>query len=753
MRDMMVSDARVGWGNRLVAAVVALACFAAMLVWQVPGLDPSMWDEAAVVAGVRAPRTVFPGFWRMLAGWVVPIFGMERAIGILSLVGAIVGALCVYSFCLIVRQILALVIRVGRPYPAWCNFIAPFFAGVAALCFGLSDPLWKVTRMFSPSEIRLALFLFIVHALLRWFVAGGRWRLFPAFAAMGVMAAETPFAFLLPLVFIGAYASVWHCVMDGLFPQPEKLPDPEDMPKWRMFFLFLGGLAAAAWLNASAFISLGGIEANCWRPEDIYFRYAGGYWHVFWDAASIVGWMLGLIFAILPFLVAIRMAPLVIRDDRQMPFPFGVIVFFVGVLAAMQSGAFPSARFWTFVKGTELVESGFLLVFFVFCAMIALAIFGASFAFECQRTYLTAETGTRPGVLLRGVVPVLAVGLVFLAARHVKRPVEAAMQQIVDEAVAATVEECGDAKYLFTDGNLDAAVELAAKMKGKTLYTFNMMSGDSDWEAYIRTRPFKSNTDDYRAAETGVPVLLRVWAGEKTNGLDSAALQLGFEFWKRVRKPLPKRAGLVARTVGMDDALAERGVKRAKELSARILALAPAVEKAAPSPALYKAFSAVNWRLSRFARLREDFEVADELDLNNGILKKMLGLIEQERLRTFMQMTPREGLKIALSRADFTEARRYASIVLSNDEDEPAANFGMGMSELTRGRFQTAEQYLLRCLKTRPKEPAVLNNLSIICRKQGRYDEALAYAKKAIQYLPDSPEVKKTLADALSKAP
>ena len=64
MRDMSVQDGRIGCGNRLVAAGVALVCVAAMLVWGVPGIDPSLWEELAVVAGLRPPKAIFPGFWR-----------------------------------------------------------------------------------------------------------------------------------------------------------------------------------------------------------------------------------------------------------------------------------------------------------------------------------------------------------------------------------------------------------------------------------------------------------------------------------------------------------------------------------------------------------------------------------------------------------------------------------------------------------------------------------------------------------------
>ncbi len=210
---------------------------------------------------------------------------------------------------------------------------------------------------------------------------------------------------------------------------------------------------------------------------------------------------------------------------------------------------------------------------------------------------------------------------------------------------------------------------------------------------------------------------------------------------------------MVARETGMDDAEAQAGIDRAKGLSQRILAISSEVEKADPSPALVNAFSAVNWRLSRFARLREDIELANSLDDMNGTLKQMLNLVEQERLRTFMQMTPMEGLQIALRRAGFTAAQRYAIVVLNNDEENPEANFAMGMSSIRAKRYEQAEKYLRMCLKTRPNEPATLNNLSIVCRKQGKYKEAEDFARRAIKILPNVPEVKQTLQDALKKAP
>lgn len=752
MRDKGKTDERLGRANVMLACAAGLFAAVAILAWGVPGLDPSLWDETAIAAGIRPPRHIFPGLWRIITSGLFSCFGIDLALKMLTVVGAALAGVCTALVFTIVRQALALLVRTGKAYPAWYSRIAPFFALVAAILFGVSDPLCVMARVFSPEELRMVILLVCIHLMLRWLSAGGNWRIFTVMSLMGIMAAETPFAFVMPIMLLFAYVSTWHRIMDGIFVKPDLLPTPSEMPKWRMFFLFLGGLVVGVVLNAGHFMAIGGLEANGWSANDIYFRYAGGYWHVMTDAATLLGWVLGLGFGVFPLVVSLRLFPLLARDDKPMIFDLGISMFFIGVMAVMQSGAFPAARFWTFARESVVIHSSFLLVFFVFCAMVAVALAGAAFAFECQRTYL-ADGEAKPGFVLRWLVPALAAVLVVMAVMHLPKPVETEMQRIVDESVEETVRECGDAKFLFTDGHFDAAVELAAARAGKNLKALSMMSGPSSYEINMRCRHFDEDSEDRRTVETGVPALLRVWAGEKPHGLDEAALQLGFEFWKRDNKPLPPMSGMVARTTGFGEAERKRGIEAANALSERILAVSPDVENADPSHALADALWAVNWRLSRFARYREDADRADMLDKSNGALTKMLTIMEYERLRTFMQMTPREGLQLALRRADFAEARRYSTSVLRYDEDDPEANFAMGMGALMARRFEEAEMYLKRVLKRRPDEPAVLNNLSIICRKKRRWQEAEEYARKAIAILPNSPEVKQTLSDALKKAP
>jgi tetratricopeptide (TPR) repeat protein len=729
--------------------MVGIASFAAFAFLSVPGLDPSQWSEVAVAARLRPPQFIFPGLWRAFACGLFSALGISHAIDALVWIGAALGGICIALSYLIVRQALDILTHIGEDHAAWPGAVCSFFALVAAVLVAVSDPVWRVVQTFSPEGLRLLMLLVSVHLYLRWLSCGNDWRLYPLVALVGILAAETPLAFALVLVLLASYNRLWRNVMNGSFMPPESLPNPEELPRWRMFFLFLGTLGATVWLNTCVFTELGGVEANGWSLSDVYFRYGAGYWRVLAGSSTMAGWALGLGFAIFPLVLALRLVPSAFHDDSPVSFHNGVILVFMGFLAIMQTGAFPSARFWLFTGSSVAVRSDFLLVFYILCSAFTISLVGAAFTVECQRSYLP-EGAKRPGLLLRSLVPAIALAVVLLASSHISRKDECEASRIVRESLDETVRECADAKWLFTDGRLDDGLELAAAAMGRRLLALNMMSGEGRWEETIRTRGFPDGSVDRDNASIGIPMLLRVWAGEKPHGMDEAAMQLGLEFWKREGKEPPKASGFVARVTGLDDAEAARGVEAANVLAKRILALG---ETARLSPALADAISSVSWRISRFARLRNDSALADNLDRNNSALKHMLSIVEYERQRTFMQLTPREGLQLALKRADFVEARRYAATVLRNDEEDPEANFGMGMSHLRDGRMEEAEFYLRRCLIRRPHEPAVLNNLSIICRKAGRFEEAEEFARHALKMLPDSPEVRQTLQSALDKTP
>jgi len=751
-RIELESRTRLGAKDYIVASVLGVLAFVAFGALSLPGLDPAQWEETAVAAQLIPPRDVFPGFWRILASLIFSALGFSKALHVLSVSGAVVGGVIVALTYVLVCRLLRGLAQSAGDFKVWNGFISTFFAAIAAVLVAVADPVWRMVQTFSPECLMLFMLLAAVNMWLKWLGQGGTWRLYAIVALMGLLAAETPFAFVFCFVFLFGYFRLWRHVVDGYSRAPDALVDPECLPRWRMFFLFWGALGLGVWLNASIFARLGGVDANGWDLADLYFRYGFCYLRSLGSAASWLGWVLGLGFSIIPLFVVFHLFPEAVSDERQMEFRKGVILVFMFILAALQTGAFPVATFWIQVRTGAAVSSGFLLGIFVLCEALVVTLVGAAFTFECQRVYLREED-ERPGIKLRALVPVLAVALCALAAVRLPRPVEIEMKKIVRDALEETLVECEGAKWLFTDGHLDNPLRLMAAAKGQDLKPLNMMSGEGRWESSVRMSNFPYGSADRDVAATGIPLLLRTWCCEKPNGMDEAALQLGFELWKRENKPMPTVSGFVAREKGFDGEAVKRGAAAAEKLAERILELSPRLKDAHPSNLLMDAFSSVSWRISRLARMRNNEDLADKLDAANTALKRLLTLVEYERQRTFMQLTPWEGLLLALRRADFVEAMRLAPAVLRMDPENPEANFGMGMGFLKDNKYEDAKTYLERCLVRRPDEPVVMNNLSIICRKLKMYDEALDYAKRAIILLPDSPEVKQTLQDATDKAP
>ena len=95
----------------------------------------------------------------------------------------------------------------------------------------------------------------------------------------------------------------------------------------------------------------------------------------------------------------------------------------------------------------------------------------------------------------------------------------------------------------------------------------------------------------------------------------------------------------------------------------------------------------------------------DEAELRRVSLKANAGAYA-----AFMQMTDEEGLAIALRRADFTEARRFAFGVLKRNPKNAAANFGVGMSYLLENKLDGALPYL-EAAKLAPDVPEVKETL------------------------------------------
>ena len=742
---------RIGKRDVSLALLSGIGFFFVYLIFSPGGLDPSLWDEMSVAAGIRPPQTVFAGVWRILTAWLLSLLGYEYIVQTLRIIGAVIGGISTVFVYFVLRQILASLARV-KSFERW-NWIAPLFATIATVCFCAGDVMFRITAPVTPAAFRFLALILSLHFFLQFVKRGGLLRILASMAFAGLLAAETLVGFLLPAIY---YVVQRLALAEALNEKQQVDADPGHlayMPRWRMFFSFVSGLVLLVGVNIATFVLFGGLDANGWSAFDVTFHYVVGYYGFLASAASPIGWLLAITFSLLPLVVTLVLFPMLCRDTEPLRFRLGLMVLFAGALALVQCGILPYTRLWSFSSGAVEINSDFLECVFMLMTAVTLALAASCFTLGCQEIFFFDEDdGTfKPveprGPLMRNLVQAIVILCVLPTIFRVYRPAESELRAVVHDAIVETVRECGDAKFVFTDGRLDPGIELIASMMGSKVKPLSMMSGPSSWDRHIRTRYFEEGSPDRSSVEVGVPILLRVWAGEMTNGMDNAAVQLGFEFWRRARKPLPKCSGFVAREKGLSDAEAERGISAANNIAKRIIWLAKENPHAAVSPALRSAVSAVSWRISRFARMRDDEQLANELDEWNDAVKHMMRLIDYERMRTFMQMTPYEGLRLSLRRADFVEARKYGATVLQIDPEDPEANFGTGMAFLMEEKFKDAEFYLSRTLIKRPDEPAVLNNLSIIFRKTNRLDKALEYVKRAHELAPENEEISRTLKD------
>jgi tetratricopeptide (TPR) repeat protein len=337
---------------------------------------------------------------------------------------------------------------------------------------------------------------------------------------------------------------------------------------------------------------------------------------------------------------------------------------------------------------------------------------------------------------------------------------ERSMLGVVADAARETAEECRGAERICTGGGLGATVELAAARAGRSLRALSLMGGVEDpREAYLRTRGV-SDARDRALLESGAADALRLWVRSRPDKASSYAVQIGFELWRRDGRPMPECSGLVARPAGFSPGEAERGAAVARELAKRLLALYGKGDPDRISDRLLRdAFLFVQWRLAILARHRanayderretalamEETRIADALDKKNGALARIRATMAWASQKKLERMTPQEGLRLGLSRADFALARLFALRGREISPDDPAADFALGTAFFVQKQYSRAQAYLERCLKGRPDDPAVLNNLAQCHLRQGDPAGALPYAERAQSILPESSEVRRTI--------
>ena len=760
----------------------ALSCFLAivsaglMLLLAFPGIHPNAWEDVAIAAGIRPAAVVAPGIWHSLVSFLFRGVGMNAGVGILKVLGPVSMGLCAGMVYLLFREILALTSRLRLQYSPQRFLMARLASALGAMFFVCSDPVWHAGQVFSPVTMLVFLSTFGVLLFFSFLQSGSLSAAYGSMFILGILTAETPMGlFLLFFCWCVYFLAVRHVLS---LDMPLLNPFVEQITKWHMTFLFLFGLFSAIAFNCIGFGWREGLSAAGMTKGDLVLAYVMRIWDIAMSAASPLGWAIAFCIVMLPCGVSVGLLPRAVDEEQFLPYHIGALFFVTSLVSYSQLAALDPLWMWTWSSTSQMFSSGYLLCMFML-ASAATVTFGlvvlgvdafcrnhrrlavqmfAEIQMEDDGGQMLSSKRFRgslrriglfvlPLVLLAGVVP----------GRWLSAPRQ--MLKLLDDYVKEICEECGDARWLFSDGAFDTAVEIAAALQGRGINVMSMATGDAPREVFLRKRGGVDREDEL-TMRCGTATTLRTWVRDKPDRLASCALMMGFDLWKREGRTPPPCSGVICRPSGMAEADRVKGVDSARALAARMLELYRrgfVVPKAGAT--INRLFLYAQWRLSRMMRHRaeqadkaglakeaqEETQMADELDRRNRAVKNIGDNMERMLRLTMSRMTPREGLQLALARADFALARKYAIPILDADPSDASANFGMGMSYFMERQWTRAEDYLRRCLLRSPKEPAVYNNLAVAQINTGRYEAALANARKALALAPNSAEIKDTI--------
>lgn len=786
---------KIGLGDLVIVGAIAALTWFFSTLWEFPGILPSVWNDAAVAAGVRPASSVLPGYWTFLGSLIYSIFGNSAAPAMLRFFGhlALAGiAVLVYA---VLREWLAFAMRARPQMSKRRTFVQRIASALGAAAFVAADPVWSAGQCLSETTVLLVLVLLALEFFFVFLRKGTIKYAYICAIILGLLTAETPMGLILTaiLIFTNSFIIKVMPAMESPFFDPSIM----EVGKWHMTFIYLFSAIAGVVLNSLTYLGHNALSS----VGDVPLAYLLGYWSTLSGSASVGAWVLWLGVCLLPFVVATIKFPESADEEQFLSYASGLIFFCCGVVVICQFASLPALWFWTYMP----VNSQFLLSVGLFCcaATFALSVTILGVDSLCRDHKRLAEqsfgailmqgededdeeedgrvvnrafgkageqlAGARSTNVLRliGMIVILIVALGVMAPGRVKSGTRA-MLATVQDAVSAIVTESGDAKYLFTDGNLDAAIELEAAKRGLPLKCYSLMGGPGPLEVYLRLRGMTDSEDQF-SFKFDTAMGLRSWIRDRPERLAESAVMMGFDLWKRDGKPVPPMGGFVSRPTGFTSAEeAEAFANGARAMAKSIIALHhdSSGVKSCTDDKIKRAFETVQWRLARMCTYRSEVEdrqgkveeaiadvtLAKELNDNNSIYRDLVAAMEKRNQMMMQKLTPREGLQLALVRADFTMGKLYAETILSADPDNPDANFAMGMFYIQERQLSRAERYLLRCLIRKPNEPAVYNNLAMLQIELKKFEAAKVNVEKALKLIPDSAavlETKKALEEAM----
>ena len=756
-----------------IALGVAVAVGAVTALFLYPGLEPSAWQDFCEAARVRPPENPFPGLWRLLAAELMGVTGISVGLKLLRCLGPASAGLLSGLLYLSLREALPNFLRFSNYHPQWVSRIERSIVLLTATLFGLSTPVHDLTQAFASDTLHMLLAFFAVWMMFRYSRGGNANWIYGGLFLCGLLAAETPVGVLLTFLYI-LFVTFWpHTDASVALRFAGWDPVAVECEKWKVTMSLAAGFCLAIWADVWSFERFGGLV------EDLTLLTWAEKWIVsmglrFARMGSVAGWLMFVFLGALPVSVAWKLLPRATNDEKLLSYGDGIASLVLGLFSLMQLSGCDALRYvnWFTVNGVGF--SPILCAFASFFAALTLlpALVAVAVEVYCRNSAVLLKNRFPESAKLPFFVELIR--KTRLMVRRYRRWLEFALlallilslaprlsltdyrvRQAIREYLELVLDEAGGLECVIADGHFDAALELMAAERGEPLVVHALFGRSTPYRRQLRMRTAYDDEDE-AVAEVSTAAILKNWVEERTNRLETAGAQVGFEMWRRKRQQVPKAGGTMVRTA-WPEGLAEDGAGGARALGEAMMGLYR--RKPDVGRRVRELFDEVAWRLTRLARLRAreadsahdlararaEQEFADELDELNPSVAKLREALGNGRSELSTKLSPREGLRIALARPDFRLARQFAQPILAGDPDDADANFAAGMAYAGEEQWTRAEDHLKRCLVRRPNEPAVFNNLAAVCYKMGRYAEAEEWARKAAERLPDSPEVRETL--------
>ncbi len=762
---------KFGLGDLIIAAILGALTFVGLTVWAYPCLSPGLWTETAVAMGVRPAVNVLPGYFTFAASIVHAVFGIAASPGVLRLLGhASLTFIAILTYA-VIREMLVFIMRARPQRSKRRDNVIKIASAVGTLAFIATDPVWAAGQSLSETTILLCLTLGAIEFYFLFLRKGAIRYAYICAVLLGLLCAESPMGFL----FVAAFVALNFVVLKVLpiLESPFFRPEVIAVGKWYMTFIFMASFLVGVGLNCYTFAAHNGLAAIGESSGYLPLAYLLEYWGRLSGAADLTGWILFIGACVIPFVVTIVRFPSAADEEVFLSYSTGMVFFFCVIVSLMQSCPIPELWFWTYSAHISpyLLSVGILFAATTVAGGVTilgvdslcrnhLRLAEQQFGFDDDEENGGGPVGSRISTLIRrlGVILIPLALIAIMIPGRVK-PATRGMLAIVRAGLDQMVDEAGSAEYLFSDGNLDPAIELVSAMRGGNLKCLSMMGGSAPYKVYLRTRGLRDDKEDAFSFNFDAAMGLRSWIRDRPDKLKNCVIQLGHDLWKRDGKAIPPVGGILTRPVGWEsEAQRSAFVARARGLAELALARSAAGLKDCTEKATRAAFWNVLWRISRACTYRAeradlagdasaaiaDTELADKLNGINESYKAMQSAIVKQSDRMSSQLTTREGLQLALVRADFTMGKLYAETILSAEPDNADANFAMGMYYLKERQLTRAEEYLKRCLIRKPNEPAVYNNLAMIQMELGKLDAAEVNVNKALRLIPDSAAVRDT---------